>query len=76
MSDDVNQANQDVQMINTINTINTINQIPETQIVTMMNDSPSPRVTTSAFDGGVTVIAIVVGLGIVFAAILSMMSSH
>jgi 4-hydroxybenzoate polyprenyltransferase len=69
MSDDVNQANQDVQIINSIN------QIAETQI-DMLNDRPSRPVTTSAFDGGVTVIAVVVGLGIVFAAILSIMSSH
>jgi hypothetical protein len=75
MSDDVNQINRDLETINIINQTSETHHNVASQI-DLMNDSPSRQVTASAFDGGVTVIAIVVGLGIVVAAILSMVSSH
>ena len=73
MSDDVNQINQDLETIEIVNRTSEAHRQFVSQI-DMTSDSPSPRVTESAFDGAVTVIAIVVGLAIVVGAILLMMS--
>ncbi len=75
MSDDANQINQEIETINIVNQSLETHRNVASQL-DLMNDRPSSQVTTSAFDGGVTLIAIVVGLGIVVAAILSMASSH
>ncbi|HEY4262380.1 MAG TPA: hypothetical protein VGM98_19620 [Schlesneria sp.] len=75
MSDDADQVHQNLETINLMNQTSEPHHNVNSQ-VDFMNDGSSSRATTSAFDGGVTVVALVVGLGVVVAALLSMASSH